>query len=563
MKNTLLFILALAPAVFFGQANNRNLLRLSPSDSHHLYIRFENSVVYGSQTNLTSQALDKIVGFEPLQREFNIQLLRGIPLSEAQFLEMEDNELKVSKSTEKVSNLRSIFQIQIDQPTNDNLYDLGLRLQQLKGVVYCSLMSATPVQPPVDIPPTTINYQPQQGYIGSNPGVNMQHAWTNLQTGTGITIRDVEYGVNVSHEELAGGATSIAAGMNVSSLASADFTEHGTAVFGIVYANKGTYGVSGLAHGATAMILYPEWQQSGYNRINAVTQAVANSQGGDVIIYEMQEFGQNNNFVPAEYNQVVWDLTVAGTAIGAVIVAAAGNGNENLDESFYVPYMNRGDSGAIIVGAGSSNTFHNKLSFSTYGSRVNIQGWGQNVYTTGYFASNTSSFLIGSDFNQSYHSSFNGTSSATAIVASCIAVLQSYHHGLAGNYLTSGQLKTILQQTGIAQGNITSGNIGPFPNMQAAMELVFTNYLLDAKNNIQPTFRIAPNPVTNVLHVVASAAFLEGSAIVVYNNLGQKVLSASLNQHTQIDVSSLLRGIYFVQIKSKNGFLATQKIVKQ
>ena len=563
MRNILLIVMAIVPAVFFEQTNIPNVFRLSDSDSHDLYVRFDNGIILENQGNYTSQALQKMIGFEALQREFTIQLNRGIPLSEAQFLEMEQKEIMLGENNEKVSNLRSIFQIQISDPTNQKLYNLGMQLQQLKGVVYCSLISTIPIRPPADIPPTTVNYQPQQSYIGVNPGVNMQYAWDNLQTGTGITIRDVEYGVNVNHEEFAGGGTSIASGMTISSQATTDYTEHGTAVFGIVYSNKGTYGVSGLAHGASAMILYPEWQQSGYSRINAVTQALANSQIGDVIIYEMQEYGFGNNFVPAEYNEVVWDLTVTAGAIGAVIVAAAGNGSQNLDDAFYVPYMDRGDSGAIIVGAGSSDTFHDKLSFSTYGLRVNVQGWGQNVYTTGFFAQNSTSFLIGSDFNQSYSTSFSGTSSATSIVASCVAVLQSYHHSLAGDYLTSMQLKSILQQTGIAQSNIALGNIGPFPDMQAAMQLVANNYLLKAKNNTNPTFSMAPNPATNVLKLAASADFVEGSLIVFYNILGQKVLSVTFNEQSQIDISNLVNGIYFVQITSKNGFSATQKLVKR
>ena len=350
--------------------------------------------------------------------------------------------------------------------------------------------------------------------------------------------------------------------MNISSSATIDYTEHGTCVFGVVYANNGTYGVSGLAHGATAMILYPEWQQSGYNRINAVTQAVGNAQIGDVIIYEMQDFGQNDEYVLAEINQVVYDLTVAANATGAIVVAAAGNGAQNLDASYYTSYMNRGDSGAIIVGGGSSNTSHSKLYFSTYGTRVNVQGWGQNVYTTGYIPE-LNGFKIGNDFNQSYTPAFNGTSSATPIVASCVAVLQSYQHSLAGTYLTAMQMRAILQETGIPQTSTFQGNIGPLPNMQSAMQKVYNNYLLEVKSNTEATFSIAPNPATNFLNIVASPEFSEGSSIAVYNNLGQKVLSAHLNQQAQIDVSNLAKGVYFVQINSKSGFSATQKVVKQ
>jgi hypothetical protein len=102
--------------------------------------------------------------------------------------------------------------------------------------------------------------------------------------------------------------------MTISSSASESFTEHGTAVFGILYAHKGNYGVSGLAHGAQELVLFPEWQQSGYNRINAVSQSINNSTIGDVIVYEMQvNVFTSSDFVTAEYNQVVWDLPKAAT----------------------------------------------------------------------------------------------------------------------------------------------------------------------------------------------------------------------------------------------------------
>ena len=562
MKTLFSILTLLIATLLFGQDHSATSLRLSPSDKHDLYVRFENGIIATSDLDFTSQAVQKLEGFEELQQEFKIQLIRGIQLSDQQFSEMADRELLVSKSSDKVANLRSIFQIKIENPTNTNMYELGLKLQALKGVVYSSLISAQPIKVPADIPPATINYQPQQGYIGANPGVNMQYAWDNLQTGTGITIRNLEYGVNLEHEEFVGGGASIAVGMNINSAATEDFTEHGTAVFGVVYANKGNYGVSGLAYGAEAMILYPEWQQSGYNRIYAVTQAVVNAQIGDVIMYEMQDFGQNDEYVVAEINQVVYDLTAAANANGAIVVAAAGNGSQNLDSAYYTSYMNRGDSGALIVGGGSSNINHTKLYFSTYGARVNVQAWGQNVYTTG-FMPGLNSFKVGNDFNQSYTPSFNGTSSATPIVASCVAVLQSYHHSLTGNYLTALEMRAILQETGIAQTSVYQGNIGPFPDMQAAMQKIYSNYLLDVKKDSKVTFSIYPNPSSSVLNFVVSDEFPTGSKVTFYNSLGQSVLATVLNEQAQIDISNLVQGVYFVQINATNGFSATQKVVKK
>jgi hypothetical protein len=121
-----------------------------------------------------------------------------------------------------------------------------------------------------------------------------------------------------------------------------------------------------------------------------------------------------------------------------------------------------GDSGAIIVGAGSSNTSHSKLSFSTYGQRVNVQGWGQNVFSLGYggYAQH------GGDKRQRYTSGFNGTSSASPFIASASISLQGIYRARTGETLTSRQIRSILIATGIPQGS--GGHIGPFPNMERA-----------------------------------------------------------------------------------------------
>ena len=59
-------------------------------------------------------------------------------------------------------------------------------------------------------------------------------------------------------------------------------------------------------------------------------------------------------------------------------VATGGNGNQDLDSHPYLSYQARGDSGAIMVGAGSGNVNHRRLNFSNYGSRFDLQGWGKN-----------------------------------------------------------------------------------------------------------------------------------------------------------------------------------------
>ncbi|TGD57957.1 S8/S53 family peptidase [Flavobacterium humi] len=538
-----------------GQAQNK-IEGSQPSladTGHELYVAFSEEVHFDGP-NYKETLLGSIPEMKVIEQEFHLQCEKGIAISDEQLNFMESEAVRISKNSQSVRKLRNILKVTIDNPTNERLQVLSAKLEKLPQVRYCSLMSTMPVPPPADITPTTTNYEPNQTYLQANPGVNMSYAWGLGLTGSGIRIRDVEYGFNKNHEDLADVNASIAAGMTVSSSASVDYTEHGTAVLGIVYADKGTYGISGMAYGAQEMVQFPEWQEIGYNRVNAVAQAVAHSIAGDVIIYEMQTGGQNSNYVPAEFNAAVWDLTKAATDAGIIIVAAAGNGNENLDGAYYTAYRNRGDSGAIIVGAGSASLSHQKLSYSTYGSRVDVQGWGTNVRATGYGDYS----IFGGDFNQQY-TNFSGTSSATPIVASCAVVLQSYYHGLSGNYLTSIQMRDLLKLTGIPQG--TGGNIGPLPNMQAAIQHI--NALLSTPENARVVFTVFPNPVKDRIAITIEEEVTATAKMEISNSLGQIVYTTPIiSGKNEVSLANFQNGLYFVKI-TNNGKTSVRKIVKQ
>ncbi|MEK7326702.1 MAG: S8 family serine peptidase, partial [Chloroflexota bacterium] len=125
----------------------------------------------------------------------------------------------------------------------------------------------------------------------------------------------------------------------------------------------------------------------------------------------------------------------------------------------------------IIVGAGTSNVLHDRLDFSTYGSRVNVQGWGQNVFSLGY--GDFANYAPGDeDGKQTYTNTFGGTSSASPFIAGAATGLQSLRvnrvQALAP--LTSQQMRQLLIDTGIPQGAATSAqHIGPFPNVAKAI----------------------------------------------------------------------------------------------
>ncbi|UCD17848.1 MAG: S8 family serine peptidase, partial [Candidatus Zixiibacteriota bacterium] len=155
-----------------------------------------------------------------------------------------------------------------------------------------------------------------------------------------------------------------------------------------------------------------------------------------------------------------------------IVVEAGGNGDENFDDIsiydqlFDTTYRN---SHAIIVGAGAppGGVFgldRSRMDFSNYGARINLQGYGHGVYTTGY----GELFDGGGDPDQYYTADFNGTSAASPIVAGAVACLQGYYKLNYGAVMTSDYARDILITTGSPQQG-SPEHIGPRPDLQAAI----------------------------------------------------------------------------------------------
>jgi Subtilase family len=232
-----------------------------------------------------------------------------------------------------------------------------------------------------------------------------------------------------------------------------------------------TYGVTGIAPAATAYVA-PANYTNGYNPAAAIDHASSGAGVlgvGDVIIIEQQTdaCGLGGTFYgPLEDIQSVFDAISTATAAGRIVIEAAGNGNVNLDSAACGTKFNRSvrDSGAIIVGAGSS-TDHSRLSFSSYGSRVDVQGWGHNVTTTGY----GDAFNPGNDERQRYTNTFSGTSSATPIVSGAALAVNGARLACGLPVLNSVQMRTALASSGTPQANPGTGNIGPLPSVLGAI----------------------------------------------------------------------------------------------
>lgn len=442
-----------------------------PSFKHRLVVKFADDLrMRATQSGSvrsdshTPNALSNAAAVSQIAQRFGMKFSPLIRLPEQRIATLQTRAALNSKRVQP--DLAGIMVAEVPEARVQAAAD-ALHASPLTEFVYFEQLMTPPPQTCADIAPATPSYTSLQTYRGPNPGLNMSAAWELGPTrGAGVKIADCEYGYTLGHEDLCGVVLEPGQTIHPEVIARG-WDEHGTAVLGEIIGRDNTYGCTGLTPDAQAYF-FPEWSvEEGGRRVTAIANAIATVDAGDVVLLEMQS-GPENAYVPAEYEQAVWMVVKAGTDAGVVVVAAAGNGNQNLDDPVHAEYMSRGDSGAIIVGAGSANTGHDRLGFSTYGSRVNVQGWGESVVSTGYgdLAEH------GGDKNQRYTSFFSGTSSASPFIAAVAASLQGFAESHLERRLAPLELRELLIDTGIPQG--AGGHIGPFPDMVAAVNQILS-----------------------------------------------------------------------------------------
>jgi hypothetical protein len=333
--------------------------------------------------------------------------------------------------------------------------------------------------------PVADNYQPRQGCLNPAPGgVDADYAWTQAAgAGGNVWIGDIESNWNFNHTDI-NSPTLIGPASTLTAQARID---HGTAVLGILAARDNGVGTKGIAYNSTIFVA-ARTTAMGYDPAAAITRVMAVLREGDIMVLEMQAdgpldavdaMGQATDLVPIEWESASYNAVRMAVGMGIIVVAAAGNGNQNLDDPIFntghAPFLAANDSGAIIVGAGAvpggSDTDRSRLGFTSYGSTVDLQGWGENVVTTGY-----GDLYRADGINSFYTAIFNGTSSATPTVAGACAALQA-HHKITnfGAVLTPFEMREILRTTGspqVAGSNPVNQNIGPRPDLRAAMQYV-------------------------------------------------------------------------------------------
>jgi len=350
-------------------------------------------------------------------------------------------------------------------------------------VVETAYPAPRPVAPPGAA--ATPDFRARQEYRrpASSSGIDADYAAT-VAGGRGRNVRvvDIEYGWNVNHEDLSRlrlpGAL-IANGTPKPERP--DWVDHGTQVIGELSGDDNGIGVLGLIPDAGMHITNVTNVEREYDLATSITLAATRLSPGDVILLEQQIGGptgcgqQVSAPVAVEWYQAYYDAIVAAVSSGVIVVEAAGNGGQDYDNTCLYGSVfpaGRPDSGAIMVGAGAApgcappGQERSRLGFSNYGRRIDLQGWGNCIVTTGGFGS-----LHGDNPNNWYTAAFGGTSGASPMVVAAAAAVSSVAEE-RGLTLTPLQVRDLLKRTGTPQTNVAGGVIGPLPNLRAALAVL-------------------------------------------------------------------------------------------
>jgi subtilase family protein len=327
-----------------------------------------------------------------------------------------------------------------------------------------------------------------QGYLDPAPlGMDVRYAWT-LPGGRGENVRiaDVEFNWNLTHNDLAAAASKMF--LYIKGAAPSDRAtdeanrNHGTAVIGELVAAPDGIGVTGIAYGARLGLVNPLTGEIP-DVARAIRRAASEMEAGDVILIEEQstagprfDLSTGRGLLPVEYETQIFQAIKAATSKGIVVVESAGNGSEDLSHPAYNGAFDRSnrDSGAIIVGAGlpeggvyGIGPDRSRTPESNYGSRVDAQGWGRFVTTTGF-----GDLRREQGEDNWYTLDFGATSGAAAMVAGAAALIQSILKERGRAPLEPAELRQLFICSGSAQTGNLSQRIGPRPNLRAALALL-------------------------------------------------------------------------------------------
>lgn len=270
-----------------------------------------------------------------------------------------------------------------------------------------------------------------------NAHANVEAAW-KLSDGTGTIIAIIDDGVDLNHEEFRSSGKIVAprdATRKTNDPSPGNDDNHGTACAGVACAN-GNFGASGVAPGAKLMPIRLASALGSQNEADAFVWAAQN--GADVIScswgpadgvwFEPNDPLHNQKVPLPDSTRLAIDFAInkGRNGKGCVVLFAAGNGNESVDNDGYASYQN-------VIAVAACNDYGTRSAYSDFGKAI----WcafpsnnGDTSQTTGIWTTDRSG-VVGynsgkvslGDTAGNYTNEFGGTSSACPGAAGVAALI--------------------------------------------------------------------------------------------------------------------------------------------
>ena len=213
----------------------------------------------------------------------------------------------------------------------------------------------------IEAPPVTQDFTARQGYLDAAPGgIDARYAWTVPGgRGAGVQIIDCEGAWRFTHEDLVANQ----GGVIRTQTTDLGWRNHGTAVMGEISGDLNAFGVTGIC---------PDAYVRGCSIFDtgglpaAIVAAADRLRPGDIILIEVQYGHPSKGYTSIEWWPADFAAIRYAVSRGVIVVEAAGNGNNDLDDPVYNTALagfpsdwknpfNRSlrDSGAVLVGAGA------------------------------------------------------------------------------------------------------------------------------------------------------------------------------------------------------------------
>lgn len=456
-----------------------------------------------------------------------------------------------------LSDPRTLFEFHLN--ADEDIQSVKKEIEtRLSAVKYVSI-------PPKLSLPAVPDFQPTQLYLyDQEPGIHAQEFWNAYSVyGAGVKVCDIEYMFNDLHDDL---PTVTIIGPQPEDPGFGP--DHGTAVLGEIGSLNDGVGTTGIAYQSQLFFSGAYFDQT-YLLEEALINTMDELDPGDIVLIEQQIAGPDANpdYVPVEWYEPYYDAIQLISGNGLIVVEAAANGNQDLDDPIFsmdnnghYPFLEENWSEAIMVGAGAvgiDDASRSRLWFSNYGSRIDLQGNGEGVVTTGYGDAYSAEGV-----NKEYSNDFGGTSGASPIVVGAVALIQSLHKSVTGNPLSRDQIRDLLVHTGKPQVAGTlfplSQKIGPLPNVFAAGNYLMDHLGIDVTD--KNAFSVFPNPNTGSFAVYIPYGIVNQLTLKDVSGKEIQIDQVKTGMGFELKSRNLQAGIYYLSVIYKDGQVVTKPV---